>query len=276
MTQPTPETSPLHGKAIVNTRAIHQAGELDALLLAHGAHPISYPCLKITPPADPAPLDTAIEQAVQGRFDWLVLTSANTVYALAERLSVLGYSRRALAQQAGLRVAAVGEKTAQYASETLGLKNHLVPDKFIAQDLAHALQEQTDLMQARVWLPQSAIAESNLAQILSTAGAQISAMPAYETHIGQGGVDIVPLFSQLTAISFTSGSTVRNFLHRFSAEGGTFDQLKHLIVVCIGPSTAKVATDEGFHVHVAPTEHTLAGMVSALADYCAHHLMQLK
>ncbi len=44
--------SALRGKRIVNTRALHQAADFDALLTKYGAVPISYPCIVIEPPAD--------------------------------------------------------------------------------------------------------------------------------------------------------------------------------------------------------------------------------
>ena len=51
---------PLSGKHVVNTRALHQAAELDALLRERCAEPISYPCIDIRPPEDCAALDAAL------------------------------------------------------------------------------------------------------------------------------------------------------------------------------------------------------------------------
>jgi len=56
----------LAGKRVVNTRAAHQAAELDDLLRGRGAVPVSYPCIAIAPPADPAPLDAALRDAAAG------------------------------------------------------------------------------------------------------------------------------------------------------------------------------------------------------------------
>lgn len=78
--------SPLAGKRVVNTRAPHQAAELDRLLTEHGAIPLSFPCIAIRPPSDVGPLDAALSRLVKGTFDWVVFTSANTVEAVAGRL----------------------------------------------------------------------------------------------------------------------------------------------------------------------------------------------
>ncbi|HEY7092102.1 MAG TPA: uroporphyrinogen-III synthase, partial [Ktedonobacterales bacterium] len=69
--------SGLQGKAIVVTRAPHQADALALLLAGAGAMPVFYPCVDIAPPNDPTPLDTALRAASAGDFDWLALTSAN-------------------------------------------------------------------------------------------------------------------------------------------------------------------------------------------------------
>ena len=136
----------LEGKRILVMRAAHQAGKLSEGLRALGAVPVEVPVLEIQPPADPAPLDRALRilaaahtdpckadpcpilsassaertgnqaanssASLQSGYDWLILTSANTVRALVERSEVLGLS---LALGPQLQVAAVGEATAAAA-----------------------------------------------------------------------------------------------------------------------------------------------------------------
>src|SRR5262245_22252377 len=111
--------SPLRDKRVVITRALHQAEEMAALLRERGAQPLLYPCIAITPPDDTRLLDTALKAVERGGFDWLVLTSANTVYALDERLKALGLNVGALAN---LRIAAIGRVTATAADNCLHLR----------------------------------------------------------------------------------------------------------------------------------------------------------
>ena len=73
---------PLSGRRVLVTRAAHQAGKLSEGLRALGAEPVEVPVLEIRPPASFDPLDRALRQL--NRYDWLILTSANTVMALAE------------------------------------------------------------------------------------------------------------------------------------------------------------------------------------------------
>ena len=93
--------SVLTGKQVANTRALHQAEELDRLLYRTGAIPISYPCLAIAPPENSTSLDVALCQLAGGRFDWLVLTSSNTVLAIQTRLQHLGLDTSVLQTRTG-------------------------------------------------------------------------------------------------------------------------------------------------------------------------------
>src|SRR4029077_9153530 len=82
--------SALAGRVVIVTRAEHQAAALESLLQAEGATVYRYPCLAIAPPDNLGPLDDALRAAVAGQFDWLALTSANAVDAVAQRLAALG------------------------------------------------------------------------------------------------------------------------------------------------------------------------------------------
>src|SRR5690348_18152867 len=117
--------SALAGRVVIVTRAEHQAAALEALLRAEGATVYRYPCLAIAPPDNLVPLDDALRAAMAGQFDWLALTSANAVDAVAQLLAALGLPSGALA---GLRVAAVSPSTAGVAEEALGLRAEMVPE----------------------------------------------------------------------------------------------------------------------------------------------------
>src|SRR5579872_1700183 len=106
-------------KRIVVTRAPHQTAELDNLLCRHGARPLLYPCIAIVPPENVTLLDAAVQAAAYDNFDWLVVTSANAVLVLAQRLKKL---RMAPAKLANVAVAAVGPATAEAVQHLLGLK----------------------------------------------------------------------------------------------------------------------------------------------------------
>lgn len=258
--------SGLAGRTVVNTRATHQAAELDALLEARGALPLPYPCIEMAPPEDPAPLDKALRRLAGGEFDWLVVTSANTAVALADRLRFLGL---ALKPSASLRVAAVGPATAEAVRQQLGLPIAAMPGLYWGEAMIEVIRPAPGL---RVLLPQSEIADRTVEDGLRDGGALVTRVDAYRTIIGRGGVELLALLDagKVDAIAFTSASTVTNFVKRLEAKGGNIDLPAAVCIACIGPKTAYIARDLGLTVEaraVLPAEHTLEGMVDALEAY---------
>ncbi len=252
----------LMGKRVVNTRALPQAQALDDLLCAHGALPISYPCLRIVPPDDRLPLDAALRDLAAGHFDWLVLTSANTVLILRERLDALGLRLTAVAWH----TAAIGPATADAAHKLLGLTGVIVPEVYVAEALADHLPLAAGV---RVLVPASALAEPTLAERLTARGATVCVVEAYQTVRGDGGVDLRELLQRrnIDAITFTSASTVTYLLERLQAEGGSMDAVLDVVAACIGPRTAATARAAGFRQVIVPGEHSLTGLLYALAAH---------
>jgi uroporphyrinogen-III synthase len=253
--------SALAGVRVVVTRAPHQNAEFAALLAEHGALPLLYPCIDIEPPADTTRLDEALQTL--DTFHWLVLTSANTVIALAKRLDVLS-----IAVPARLKVAAVGRATAAAARDLLGVQTAALPDEFVAESLAQALG---DVTSRQVFLPQSAIAETTLYDLLTHAGAKVMVITAYENVIGSGGVDLPALLAagQVDVITFTSASTVNNLFVRLGSEGGDIRLLKTIPLACIGPKTAAAVHKHGLEPTIMPAEYTMDGLLTAIEHYFA-------
>jgi len=118
---------PLAGKRILVTRALHQAGKLSDGLRGLGAEPVEVPVLEIRPPISFDPIDAALRQL--DRYDWLILTSANTVRALDRRAKELGIG---FVLPTSLHVAAIGEGTAE-AARKAGLHITFVPVTNVAE-----------------------------------------------------------------------------------------------------------------------------------------------
>lgn len=251
-------TGGLTGKRVVNTRAAHQAAEFSALLRQHGAIPVGYPCIEIAPPENIVPLDAALRELAAGRFDWLVLTSANTVLSLEQRLNVLGLSL----DNAAFQTVVVGPAT-DHAARHIGLDPAGLPDEYTAEALAGAIP---DAGGARVLLPASAIARTALAETLSARGAEVVSVMAYRTVCGSGGEDVPLLLSrgQIDAIAFTSSSTVTFFIERLQRENGALDNVLSLCAACIGGPTAQTAREHGFTRVVVPPRQTTGDLIGAL------------
>jgi len=116
------------------TRGAGQAAKLSDALSTLGVIPIEVPVLEIQPPQSFDALDVAL--GVAESYDWLVLTSANAVRAVAQRAKLLSV------ELDSVKVAAVGPATAKEA-ESHGLHVALVPDAYVAESLVAALAEKT-------------------------------------------------------------------------------------------------------------------------------------
>lgn len=251
----------MQGKRIVITRARHQAGELASLLSLYGAEALLYPCIAIVPPEDTRQLDNAVWEMVNGVFDWLVLTSANAVKILSQRLTTTG-----LTLPPNLALACVGPATAEAAQGLLGLQARAIPEDYVAEALVELIKP---ALPARVLLLQAEKARPVLREELVAAGATITALTAYRTIEGEGGVYLSTLLKtrQVDAITFTSASTVEYCVRRLQAEGADLELLASVCLACIGPVTARAILAAGLVIGVMPAEHTMEGLVEALEAY---------
>ncbi len=193
------EQLPLFGKRVLVTRPKQQAGDLVTKLAALGAVPIVLPAVEIREPMDWAAVDRAI--ADLQRYDWLVFTSANGVYAFLGRLLHQRRDLRALGQT---RLAAIGPKTAA-ALRSFHLFGDLVPAKYQSEDLAAALLEKIK-PGARILLARADRGRDVLRQELAKTGtveqiavyAQVDAIepnhPALD-QLRRGEIDFITLTS---------------------------------------------------------------------------------
>lgn len=284
-------SQPLAGLRIVNTRAARQAGSLTRALKTAGAHVLHFPAIEILPSAESMSLDTALNALAAGRFDWLIVTSANTAYVMADRLSVLGIALGKVAHSR-TRVAAIGAATAAAVEDELHLRVDFMPPQAIAESLANSLPVSKGDC---VFLPQSALARPVLREALRMTGAEVTAVSAYHTSVGRGGDDLPQLLSQgaVDVITFTSASTVHNFVRRLQAElqgdcedGGEERStpphsgirlpspllptlFSHAAVACIGPVTADAARSHHLPVRVVAEKHNFESLIQGMKTYFA-------
>ncbi|UCG52052.1 MAG: uroporphyrinogen-III synthase [Candidatus Latescibacterota bacterium] len=253
----------MKSKRIVITRAEHQAGKLAALIEERGGVPLMYPCIAVKPVEDTRELDRSLRSAANGEFDWIVFTSANTVRAVFERLGDLGVEPASIAKA---RIAGVGPGTAEEIESLLGLDVALVPDQHEAEGLVKSFSPASGL---RIFLPQSDLARPVLAEGLRLAGAVVRVVPAYRTILGSGGVDVPLLLfrDEIDAVTFTSSSTVDNFMRRLAKEGGDPESLRNVCIACLGRKTARTAETHNLSVTVTAPENTVESLVAALVSY---------
>lgn len=245
----------LAGKRIAVTRARNQAGGLVAALEGEGAEVVLLPAIAFAPPRSYKELDTAL--ANMNRFDWLVLTSTNTVDALRRRIEELdlGSSKAATGK---LRVAAIGPATAAAALEA-GFHVDLVPEKHVAEALADALAG--EVSGRSVFYPRAEAARDVLPRALRKAGAEVWTADAYRTVVPDESIEILRAMAPPDAVIFSSSSTVRNFIDLL--DRAAIAPSPRWRAISIGPITTRTLRDFGWEPALEALEATVAGLVDA-------------
>jgi uroporphyrinogen-III synthase len=221
---------PLAGRRVLVTRARHQAGQLSSQLAELGAEIIEVPAIEIIPPESWAPLDAALRNLEQ--YQWLIVTSANTVRFIEERAAALDIARDGFSH---LKIAAVGSATARALHEA-GLFVSVTPEEYVAESLAAAIGEQ--VRGTRVLIVRAAIARDVIPELLAKTGAKVDVVEAYRNVIPESSIRIMAeVFASgrqtPDAASFTSSSTVTNFFHLLGSAG--LERPASMIAISIGP-----------------------------------------
>jgi len=250
---------PLAGRRVLVTRAAHQAGKLSAGLRALGAEPVEVPVLEIRPPENSEPLDAALRQL--NDYDWLILTSANTVRALAERAAALGVTP---AESVSLKVAAVGEATAE-AARKAGFLITFIPESYVAESLVEGLSGQA--AGQRILVARAAVARDVIPDALRAAGAVVDVVDAYRNALPEAAPDLLrtALAEGLDAATFTSSSSVTHLAEAARAAGIAWP-FAGVPAVSIGPITSQTLRELGWEPAVEANPSDIPGLISAAAD----------
>jgi uroporphyrinogen III methyltransferase / synthase len=259
------ETKPLFGWRVLVPRTKDQAGPLSARLRSHGAVPEEVPTISVEPPRNPHQMDKAIRGLVEGRYEWIAFTSVNAVRAVKEKFDEYGLDARAFS---GLKIAAVGEKTAACLTEW-GLRADLVPSaEQSSQGLLEDWPEYDEGLDPinRVFLPRADIATETLVAGLQELGWEVDDVTAYRTvRAAPPAAEVRDAIKsgKFDAVVFTSSSTVRNLV------GIAGKPHPSTVIAVIGPATAKTAEEHGLRVDVLAPQPSVEALVDALAAHGA-------
>jgi uroporphyrinogen III methyltransferase/synthase len=246
------ERRPLHGRRVVVTRARAQASELARRLAALGAEPIELPAIRIEPRLE----TDEVRRAVEGLHTYALvcLTSPNGVRLLFEAMAARGWDARALANAS---VAAIGAGT-EAALAAHGVIADIVPERFVAEELVEALNR-LELRGKPVLIARAAEARELLPDALRNRGAKVDVVALYETVAEQPDPAVLERAQEADYITFTSSSTVKNFVE--AVDGRLPSDAR---IVSIGPVTSEAARDAGLTVDIEAERHDIDGLVEAL------------
>jgi uroporphyrinogen III methyltransferase/synthase len=211
------------------------------------------------PPLDPTP------------YDLVCVTSANAVPLLFERLAAGGRDARALA---GARDASIGAATTRALSEH-GIAADVTAERAVGEGLVEAL---ADVPVSHALVARARDARDVVPEALRSRGAQVDVVDLYETVAEPLAPGTLALAQGADYITFTSSSTVRNFLLAAAgrARDGGGDRSTdrdgrgraglspQTRVVSIGPVTSETLREHGLDVDIEAARHDVDGVLEAL------------
>ncbi len=254
------DTKPLFGKRVLVTRARAQASEFANLLELNGAEVIQFPTIQIEPLAETTLLVDAI--AALHKYAWIIFTSVNAVEIFYQRLRENGKDARAFGKS---KICAVGPKTVQ-ALNRIGIAPDFIPTQARAITIADELDNVTG---KKILLPRAKIASHELPNILRARDALVDEIPLYDTvtvqHEERNGIAEQLLNGSIALVTFTSSSTVANFLDMFPSYTPEV-LLADVRVAAIGPVTQATAVARGIRVDIVAKEATIEHLIEAIVE----------
>lgn len=224
---------PLRGVRVVVTRPRHQRQGLMRAFREAGAEVEWLGLLEVGAPEDLGPLRRAASEV--GSFGWVAFTSANAVVPLLDLLP------EGLPPTAS--IAAVGEATAR-ALRARGVEPRLVSERGTGGGLAAEMAGVAPLAGREVLLPLASDARPELAAGLRAAGAEVTAVVAYEKRVppeaGRRVAELFPPTEPLGWVTFTSprlAATFADLVDRHA--GGWAARRATLLAASIGPTTSR-------------------------------------
>ena len=156
------------------------------------------------------------------------------------------------------RIGAIGTKTAA-ALHSRGIVPDRVAEQAIAEGVVMAFAGES-LVGARVLLPRAAVGRDLIPVEFRKRGARVDVVPVYRTGVPQESVAKLAALDHVDWVTFTSSSTVKNFLAlggRRLLEGGAR-------AVSIGPATSETMRAHEIAIAAEAAEHSMDGVIAAI------------
>lgn len=250
-------------KRVVVTRSEASDGPLSSELRNLGLPVLLWPAVTVEM-TEPGPLEAALAEI--DSFQWIVFASRHAVAAVTGVMAT---------PPAGVRIAAVGQATAQVLRQR-GWTVDLLPSESNAAALVDAFAAEGGLdiaTRTRILYPASSRALPTIAAGLKQLGAEVIQVEAYRTE-SSNALDVEDCRSWIArgsigAVTFASPSAVDELEHALGKDD--FDRLlSAAAAVAIGPTTARALTERG-HTPALAESATLQGLAQT-----THRLLQTR
>lgn len=198
-------------------------------------------------------------------YDWIIFTSSNTVQFFFQALKKYSINKDILINT---KFAVVGSKVGK-TLRTFGFEYTLIPQKFTADDLLSELLE-LDLKNKKLLIPKSNLAKDIFTTKLLFLEAKVDSIVLYETikpNLKDIQLSLEKLKnSEIDYITFTSPSTVTNFMEILKEYNIDTNLLENKKIVCIGSVTADAIRKEIQIEPLIPDEYTIEGMINKIIE----------
>ncbi|RMD60211.1 MAG: uroporphyrinogen-III synthase, partial [Nitrospirae bacterium] len=167
----------------------------------------------------------------------------------------------------GIEICCIGSSTAKIL-RGYGLIADLIPDVYSAEGLIELFKN--DVKGRRFLLPRAEKGREDFPHMVRDSGGFIDIPTAYRTVKPKllSKIKRLKRFLQegrITIATFTSASTFNNL--RDSLGDDINNLLNGVIIVAIGPVTAKAIESAGLKVHIIPEKATIEAMTDAIINY---------
>lgn len=251
--------STLTGLNVLLTRARHQIEAPARRLRELGANVICLPLIEIAPPESWELFDQAVERISD--YDWVIFASANAVESFFNRLKVLGKTN-----VSAPRFATIGPRTSERL-RTFGHTAAFEAEEFIAEKFVTGFPASAG---ERVLWPKANIGRMLIADELKRKGATVDTVHVYQSILPSNAetlateLELLIVEKSIDVITLASSQTVRNLRTLLGMVQMPTSALESVIVLAIGPETAKTAVEQLGKCDAQAAEYTVDGMIDSL------------
>jgi len=254
------ETKPLFGQRIAATRATDQIHSMCSKLEAMGAEVIPFSVISTEIIIQQTKIRTLLERK---KYDWLLFTSENGVRYFFELLSMENLDARALGK---IKIGVIGKGTASKLQE-FKLNADFVPQKYTSEAMLEEMPK-TEVPKGKSFLRvKGDFSQDFLTDGLREFGADVDTIDVYKIKKDRPSDSVIKdmIENGCEAVTFTSQSTVNNFIEIFGIENAL--KIFHQAVpIAIGPVTAEALDQHGITNYRMAKTHTIDGVIENILD----------